>query len=185
MAAGRAKVDQIEDQRLRAKEEAKLRLVEYAFQRLDFIVKNVVAEVAQTSDKQTCLTPDEKRQRLNLALEGVKQQVPRDLEETLKGVVNDFNRYLTTKIEAARFEQKQAKPVSPVVLRLPAEAVKSLRVNPAGGCQAGPQAVYAAANECRNVLSLIRLFGERADLRHDRIQPRIRDDRDVVPKGCG
>ena len=39
--------------------------------------------------------------------------------------------------------------------------------------------------ERRDVLSLIWLFGERAQLRHNRIQPRIRDNRDVLPKRCG
>lgn len=102
-----ARVAAVQDERLRAADEARLKLVEYAFKRVDFVVSNTVAEIAQTSETNSGLTVAEKKARLALAYKRVKQQLPQHLIDALSGGVNDLNRYLITKIEADRFEQKQ------------------------------------------------------------------------------
>ena len=69
--------------------------------------------------------------------------------------------------------------------RIASRTVVTRESNRRVGARPGLKPCTQRANECRDVVGLLRLFGERADLRHDRIQPRIRDDRDVLPKGCG
>jgi len=108
IAKARAEISAIADQEERARAEAKLRLVEFSFERLDHIVNNTVDQVSQEFTKQSGLTDDEKRQRLKTAFARVKRQVPDDLRETLGSVVKDLDKYFVTKIEAARFKQKRA-----------------------------------------------------------------------------
>lgn len=107
IAKAHAEISAIDDQEERARAEAKLRLVEYSFNRLDHIVKNTVDEVAQSFSNQTALTDADKKLRLKTAYARVKSQVPADIQVTLSGVVKDFDRYLITKIEAARYKQKE------------------------------------------------------------------------------
>ena len=79
-------------------------------QRLDHIVNNVVKEIQQTrltEDMQ--LTREQGKQLLTAAYNRVKAQVTADILETVKTVVNDPDRYLVTKIEAAVGELKQAR----------------------------------------------------------------------------
>ena len=108
IAKSRAEVAAISDQEERARAEAKLRLVEYSFERLDHIVNNTVDQVSQQFVKQSGLTDMEKKERLASAFLKVKKQLPEDIKNTLGGVVNDLDKYLITKIEAARFKQKRA-----------------------------------------------------------------------------
>jgi hypothetical protein len=107
IAKARAEVSAIADQEERAKAEAKLRLVEYSFTRLDHIVNNTVNQVAQEFTNQTSLTDAEKKERLQKAFARVKRQVPEDLRSNLETVVNDLDKYFVTKIEATRYKQKQ------------------------------------------------------------------------------
>ncbi len=109
IASAEAKVAAIKDDQKRAAAEASLRAVEYAFKRVDHIVSNTVAEIAQTAAVDSNLSADEKKARLELALTRIKHQIPERLTKVLSGVVNDFDRYLITKIEATRFQQKQLK----------------------------------------------------------------------------
>ena len=56
------------------------------------------------------------------------------------------------------------------------------RIQPASWREAGSQALDALANERRDIRGFIGLFCECAKRRHNRIQPGVRDDRDVLPK---
>lgn len=94
-----AKIAAIEDK-------SKRELVEFAFKRLDFFVCNVVDEIAQTADKNTGLTDEEKKYRKSLAVTRIKEQLPEDVVQILRGSVNNLDRYLVTKVEATRFFQK-------------------------------------------------------------------------------
>ena len=107
IAKARAEVAAIADQEERSRAEAKLRLVEYSFTRLDHIVNNTVDQVSQEFTKQTGLTADEKKERLSMAFTRVKRQVPDDLRDNLGSVVKDLDKYFVTKIEAARYKQKK------------------------------------------------------------------------------
>lgn len=80
--------------------------VEFAFKRLDFLVCNVVDEIAQTADKNTGLTDEEKKYRKSLAVTRIKNQLSDGNETVLRNEVKDLDRYILTKVEATRFFQK-------------------------------------------------------------------------------
>lgn len=80
--------------------------VEFAFKRLDFLVCNVVDEIAQTADKNTGLTDEEKKYRKSLAVTRIKNQLSDSNEAVLRNEVKDLDRYILTKVEATRFFQK-------------------------------------------------------------------------------
>lgn len=94
-----AKIAAIHDKNLRD-------MVEFAFKRLDFLVSNVVDEIAQTAEKQTGLTEEEKKYRKSLAVTRIKGQLSDSNAEILQGEVKDLDRYILTKVEATRFFQK-------------------------------------------------------------------------------
>ena len=94
-----AKIAAIEDK-------SKRELVEFAFKRLDFLVCNVVDEIAQTADKNTGLTDEEKKYRKSLAVTRIKNQLTDSNEAVLRDEVKDLDRYILTKVEATRFFQK-------------------------------------------------------------------------------
>lgn len=94
-----AKIAAIEDK-------SKRELVEFAFKRLDFLVCNVVDEIAQTADKNTGLTDEEKKYRKSLAVTRVRNQLTDANELILREAVKDLDRYIITKVEATRFFQK-------------------------------------------------------------------------------
>lgn len=80
--------------------------VEFAFKRLDFLVCNVVDEIAQTADKNTGLTDEEKKYRKSLAVTRIKNQLSDGNDTVLRNEVKDLDRYILTKVEATRFFQK-------------------------------------------------------------------------------
>jgi hypothetical protein len=106
IAKSRAEIAAITDQEERARAEAKLRLVEYSFSRLDHIVKNTVDEVSQAYSTQTNLSDADKNLRLKTAYARVQKQIPEQTKAILSSAVKDLDRYLITKIEANRFRQK-------------------------------------------------------------------------------
>jgi ElaB/YqjD/DUF883 family membrane-anchored ribosome-binding protein len=84
---------------------------DYAMQRLDRIVTNVVKEIEQVksaADKGQ-LTKEQKKQLLTVAFNRVKAQVHDDVIQAVNQVVKDSDRYIVTKIEAAVGDLKQAK----------------------------------------------------------------------------
>lgn len=84
---------------------------DYAMQRLDRIVTNVVKEIQQTRPTSgAALTKEQAKQLLTVAFNRVKAQVTDDVYETIKSVVKDPDRYTVTKIEAAVGELKPVKP---------------------------------------------------------------------------
>lgn len=110
-----AKISAIKDQGVKA-------AVEFAFRRLDFIVANVVAEISQVHPLPPNPTDEDRGKRLNTALMRIREQLVEADEKVLRGSVKDFDRYLTTKVEAARYGQKmeaQAKQIRMVVSRPP------------------------------------------------------------------
>ena len=99
----KARIAKIKNDELRA-------AADFAMQRLDHIVCNVVKEIQQTKlTSETQLTKEQGKQLLAAAYSRVKTQVTADILETVKTVVNDPDRYLITKIEAAVGELKQAR----------------------------------------------------------------------------
>lgn len=103
----KAKIAKIKSDELRA-------AADFAMQRLDHIVCNVVKEIQQTKlTGEQQLTKEQGKQLLTAAYNRVKTQVTADILETVKTVVNDPDRYLITKIEAAVGELKQAKCLKP------------------------------------------------------------------------
>lgn len=80
--------------------------VEFAFKRLDFLVCNVVDEIAQTADKNTGLTDEEKKYRKSLAVTRIRNQLSDGNDTVLRNEVKDLDRYILTKVEATRFFQK-------------------------------------------------------------------------------
>ena len=81
---------------------------DYAMQRLDFIVTNVVKEIQQTKPSGAQLTKEQAKQLLTVAFNRVKAQVTDEIAETISTVVKDPDRYTITKIEAAVGEIKLA-----------------------------------------------------------------------------
>jgi len=100
-AYGEAKIARIEDQGVKA-------AAEFAFQRLDHIVNNTVAAIAQVNQKNTGLTKEEGKSRRDKAFQYIKAHLTDEDTAVLKTAVKDFDRYLITKIEATRFFQKNA-----------------------------------------------------------------------------
>lgn len=94
-----AKISAIKDKDLRE-------TAEFAFKRLDFLVANTVDEIAQTSDKNTGLSEEEKKYRKALAVTRIKNQLTDSNESILREEVKDLDRYILTKVEATRFFQK-------------------------------------------------------------------------------
>ena len=94
-----SKIAQIEDDRLKT-------AVEFAFKRLDFVVSNTVAAISQVSEKSTGLTDEEKKSRLNKARAIINRHISDSDMIVLKGAVKDFDKYLSVKIEASRYFQK-------------------------------------------------------------------------------
>lgn len=81
---------------------------DYAMQRLDRIVTNIVKEIQQTKPTDGApLAPEKARELLSKAYVRVKAQVTDDIMEIVKTAVKDSDRYIVTKIEAAVSEQKQ------------------------------------------------------------------------------
>lgn len=98
-AYGDAKIAQIEDMRVKA-------AAEFAFARLDHIVNNTVAAIAQVNQKNTGLTKDEGKARRDKAFNYIKAHLTEEDTVVLQKAVKDFDKYLLTKIEATRFFQK-------------------------------------------------------------------------------
>ena len=98
----KSKIEKIKNDELRAASD-------FAMQRLDRIVGNVVKEIQQTKPTSGTLTKDQAKQLLTVAFNRVKSQVTDDVVETIKTVVKDPDRYTITKIEAAVGELKSAK----------------------------------------------------------------------------
>lgn len=94
-----AKISAIKDKDLRE-------TAEFAFKRLDFLVANTVDEIAQTSEKNTGLSEEEKKYRKALAVTRIKNQLTDSNESILREEVKDLDRYILTKVEATRFFQK-------------------------------------------------------------------------------
>ena len=91
----KAKIAKIKNDELRA-------AADFAMQRLDHIVNNVVKEIQQTKPtSEKPLTKEQAKQLLAVAYNRIKAQVTADIVDTVKTVVNDPDRYLITKIEAA------------------------------------------------------------------------------------
>lgn len=95
----KAKVAKIKNDERRA-------AAEFAVQRLDRIVTNVVKEIEQKKETGAHLTKEETGQLLTDAYNGVKAQMSDDITAGVKTVVNDLDRYILTKIEAAVRDQK-------------------------------------------------------------------------------
>jgi restriction endonuclease Mrr len=98
----KAKIDKIKNDELRA-------AADFAMQRMDRIVTNVVKEIQQTKPTAGALTKEQSKQLLTVAYNRVKAQVTDDILETIKTVVKDPDRYTITKIEAAVGETKITK----------------------------------------------------------------------------
>ena len=98
-AYGDAKIAQIEDMRVKA-------AAEFAFQRLDHIVNNTVAAIAQVNEKNTALTKEEGAARKEKAFTFVRSQLTEKDTAVLHRAVKDFDSYLKAKIEATRYFQK-------------------------------------------------------------------------------
>jgi hypothetical protein len=98
-AYGDAKIAQIADMKVKA-------AVEFAFERLDHIVTNTVAAIAQVNTKNTGLTKEEGKARRDKAFNYIKAHLTDEDAAVLKTAVKDFDKYLLTKIEATRFFQK-------------------------------------------------------------------------------
>jgi hypothetical protein len=99
----KAKISKIKNDELRA-------AADFAMQRLDHIVTNIVKEIQQTKPTQTePITKEQAKALLGKAYNMVKAQVTTEIIDVVKTVVNDPNRYIVTKIEAAVGEQKMAK----------------------------------------------------------------------------
>lgn len=94
-----AKISAIKDKNIRE-------TAEFAFKRLDFLVTNTVDEIAQTSEKNTRLSEEEKKYRKALAVSRIKSQLTDSNESVLREEVKDLDRYILTKVEATRFFQK-------------------------------------------------------------------------------
>jgi sensor c-di-GMP phosphodiesterase-like protein len=98
----KSKTDKIKNDELRA-------AADYAMQRLDRIVGNVVKEIQQTkSTDGEPITPEKAKQLLSIAYSRVKAQITDDIMETVKTAVKDSDRYIVTKIEAAVGDEKRS-----------------------------------------------------------------------------
>ena len=95
----KAKIDKIKNDELRA-------AADFAMQRMDRIVTNVVKEIQQTKPTGVSLTKEQSKHLLTVAYNRVKAQVTDDILDIIKTVVKDPDRYTITKIEAAVHEQK-------------------------------------------------------------------------------
>ena len=103
----KARIAKIKNDELRA-------AADFAMTRVDHIVNNVVKEIQQTKlTGEQQLTKEQAKQMLTAAYNRVKVQITADIFETVKSVVNDPDRYLVTKIEAAVGELKQARCLGP------------------------------------------------------------------------
>ena len=79
---------------------------EFAFARLDHIVNNTVAAIAQVNEKNTGLTKEEGSSRREKAFNFIKSQLTEKDTAVLCLAVKDFDAYLKAKIEATRYFQK-------------------------------------------------------------------------------
>jgi hypothetical protein len=98
----KSKTEKIKNDELRA-------AADYAMQRLDRIVGNVVKEIQQTKPTDGgSMTPEKAKKLLSIAYGRVKAQVTDDIMETVKTAVKDSDRYIVTKIEAAVGDEKRS-----------------------------------------------------------------------------
>ena len=81
--------------------------IEFAFQRLDHIVNNTVAEISQVATKSTGLSAEEQTKRRDLAYKRIRAQIADKDYAILQTSVKNIDRYIFTKIESSRYFQKQ------------------------------------------------------------------------------
>lgn len=87
--------------------------VEFAFRRLDFIVQNITKEISQTHPLPPNPTDRDRGARLAAAIKRIKDQLVDADDAVLRNSVKDLDRYLITKVEASRYDQKVAQGVKP------------------------------------------------------------------------
>ena len=73
---------------------------DFALQRLDLTVKNVVAELQQTRITGVLLTEDEAKKLKEIAVFQIKKHLSEDLQKTIERVIKDLDGYIVTKVEA-------------------------------------------------------------------------------------
>jgi len=95
------KTSKLESEKIKIEEERKQAATEFGLKRLDHVVTNVVAEAAQVKPSGVLLTPEDNAIRLSNVQAEIKSQVKPEIMAAVATVVQDPERYITTKIEAA------------------------------------------------------------------------------------
>jgi len=95
------KTSKLESEKIKIEEERKQAAIEFGLKRLDHVVTNVVAEAEQVKPSGIKPTPEDNAIRLSNVQAEIKSQVKPEIIAAVATVVQDPERYITTKIEAA------------------------------------------------------------------------------------